>query len=72
MTPKQIATRNVVKMVAFALIVGFGTGMLLSYVPLAILGIGACVVMLGFLIKMVYELELDKAERLEKLNNPKA
>jgi hydrogenase/urease accessory protein HupE len=43
-------------------------------VPLAILGIAFSVFMLGFLIKMVYDLELSKAEHLEalnKLNTPK-
>lgn len=71
MTPKQTAIRNVAKTVAIALVTGIGTGVLLNTVPLAILGIGACVIGMGFLIKMVYELELDKAERLEKLNNPR-
>ena len=71
MTPKQIAVRNVAKMIAIAVIVGVGTGVLLNTVPLYILGIGAATIMLAFLIRMVYEMELDKAERLAKLNNPK-
>ena len=72
MTAKETAIRNVLKMIVTAVIVGIGTGILLNTVPLHILGIGACLIMLAFLIRMVYILELDKAERLEKLNNPKA
>ena len=71
MTAKQIAIRNVIKLVALALIVGTGTGILLNTVPLAILGIGASIAMLIFLIKMVYDLELSKAEHLETLNKLK-
>jgi hydrogenase/urease accessory protein HupE len=68
MTAKQIAIRNVTKMVSIALIVGLGTGVLIKTVPLAILGIGACVIGIGFLVKMVYDVELSKAEHLETLN----
>jgi uncharacterized membrane protein YfcA len=74
MTPKQTALRNMAKMVGLALIAGAATGFLLNTVPLAILGIAFSVFMLGFLIKMVYDLELSKAEHLEalnKLNTPK-
>ena len=68
MTSKQIAIRNVAKLVGLALIVGFGTGILINTVPVAILGIGASVIVLGFLIKMIYDIELSKAEHLETLN----
>jgi uncharacterized membrane protein YfcA len=74
MTPKQTALRNMAKIVGLALIAGAATGFLLNTVPLAILGIAFSVFMLGFLIKMVYDLELSKAEHLEalnKLNTPK-
>ena len=75
MTAKETAMRNVFKMVAFALLGGLVINVLLITVPLHILGIAACVIMLGCLVKMVYELELSKAEHretLNKLNNPKA
>ena len=71
MTAKQIAIRNVTKMASIALIVGVGTGVLIKTVPLAILGIGACVIGISFLVKMVYDVELSKAEHLETLNNLK-
>lgn len=68
MTAKQIAMRNVIKMLAIAVIVGVGTGILLNTVPLHIIGIGLSIVGLAYLTRMVYVMELDKAERLEKLN----
>ena len=68
MTAKQTAIRNVIKLIATALVVGLIVGLLVNTVPLAYIGIGACVIMLGYLVKFVYEVELDKAERLEKLN----
>ena len=74
MTPKQIAIRNMAKMVGLSLIVGAGTGILLNTVPLVILGIGFSIILIGFLGKMIYDLELSKAEHLQalnKLNTPK-
>jgi|LauGreDrversion4_2_1035121.scaffolds.fasta_scaffold144600_4 hypothetical protein len=69
MTPKQIAIRNMAKMVGLSLIVGAGTGILLNTVPLVILGIGFSIILIGFLGKMIYDLELSKAEHLQALNN---
>ena len=69
MTPKQIAIRNMAKMVGLSLIVGAGTGILLNTVPLVIQGIGFSIILIGFLGKMIYDLELSKAEHLQALNN---
>lgn len=74
MTPKQTALVNMAKLVGVALIGGAVTSVLLMTVPLAILGIAGSFVLLGFLAKMIYDLELSKAEHLEalnKLNTPK-
>ncbi len=68
MTPKQTALINVAKMVGLALLAGAVTSLLLMHVPLPYLGIGACVIVILFLIHMIYELELSKAENLEALN----
>lgn len=68
MTAKQTAIRNVIKLILTATAVGVGTGILLNTVPLHIVGIGLAVLGLAFMIKVVYDIELDKAERLEKLN----
>ena len=68
MTPKQTALINVVKLTGLALIVGAVTAVLLMHVPLPYLGIGACVVVMLFLVHMIYEVELSKAEHLKSLN----
>jgi hypothetical protein len=68
MTPKQTALINVAKMVGLALLAGAVTSLLLMHVPLPYLGIGACVIVLLYLVHMIYELELTKAEHLEALN----
>ena len=68
MTPKQTALINVAKMVGVAVLAGAVTSLLLMHVPLPYLGIGACVIVLLYLVHMIYELELTKAEHLEALN----
>ena len=71
MTPKMTALRNVLKLIGVALIVGAVTSALLIHVPLPLLGIGASVVMMLFLIHMIYELELSKAEHMQSLKQLK-
>jgi hypothetical protein len=74
MTPKQTAIRNMIKIAGVALIAGTVTGILLMTVPLSLLGIGAGVIMMLYLVHMIYELELSKAQHLEalnKMNDPK-
>jgi hypothetical protein len=74
MTPKQTAIRNMIKIAGVALIAGTVTGILLMTVPLPLLGIGAGVIMMLYLVHMIYELELSKAQHLEalnKMNDPK-
>jgi hypothetical protein len=71
MTPKQTALINVAKMVGLAILAGAVTSLLLMHVPLPYLGIGACVIVLLYLVHMIYELELSKAEHLESLNKLK-
>jgi len=74
MTPKQTAIRNMAKVFGVAVLAGTLTSTLLIFVPLPYIGIGAAVIMMLYLIHMIYELELSKAEHLEalnKLNNPR-
>ena len=74
MTPKQTALFNMAKLVGVAVLAGSVTSALLMFVPLPLLGIGACVIMMLYLVHMIYELELSKAQHLEalnKLNTPK-
>ena len=75
MTPKQTAMINVAKLLGVAVLAGTLTSSLLIFVPLPYIGIGVCMIVLLYLIHMIYEMELSKAEYLEtlnKLNNPKA
>jgi hypothetical protein len=71
MTPKQTALLNVSKLLAFALVVGFSVNVAITYFTIAQIGIGFCVGMLVYLCKMLYDLELAKAEHLESLNKMK-
>jgi hypothetical protein len=68
MTPKQTALINVAKMLGVAVLAGAVTSLLLIHVPLPYLGIGACVIVLLYLVHMIYELELTKAEHLKSLD----
>lgn len=71
MTPKMTALRNTLAVVAG----GVGGAVLIALaftyltVPQICLGF-AILVMIG-LAKLVYEQELEKAKRLQELNNPK-
>jgi Flp pilus assembly protein TadB len=71
MTAKQTALINVTKLVGLALIVGIVTTVLLMHVPLPYVAIGVCVAVMLYLIHMIYELELSKAEYRETLTQLK-
>ena len=64
---KQTAMLNVAKLVGVAVLAGSVTSVLLMAVPLPYLGIGVCVIVMLYLIHMLYELELSKAEHREAL-----
>ena len=68
MSPKQLAIRNVALILASALAVGLATVLAISYLGLTWFAIGACSVMVFYGIKMMYEIELGKAETLAELN----
>jgi fatty acid desaturase len=67
MTAKQTALINTSKMLGMAVLAGAVTSLLLIFVPLPYIGIGVCVVVMLFLVHMIYELELSKAEYRETL-----
>ena len=71
MTPKQTAILSVARLIGTALLVGPLVNAAFTYFTIAQIGIGFCAGMLVYLIKMVYDIELAKAETLEKLNNPR-
>jgi fatty acid desaturase len=64
---KQTALLNVAKMLGVAVLVGAVTSTLLIFVPLPYIGIGVCVIVLLYLVHMIYEVELSKAEHQETL-----
>jgi fatty acid desaturase len=64
---KQTALLNVAKLVGLAALAGFVPVVLLMTVPLLYIGIGGCVIVLLYLVHMIYELELAKAEHHEAL-----
>ena len=64
---KQTALLNVAKLIGLAVLAGSVTSILLMAVPLPYIGIGVCVIVLLYLIHMLYELELSKAEHQEAL-----
>jgi hypothetical protein len=68
MTPKQTALLNMSKLLGIALVVGFCANVVFTYFTIAEIGIGFCVGMIVYLCKMVYDVELAKAQHLEALN----
>jgi fatty acid desaturase len=64
---KQTALLNVAKLIGLAVLAGSVTSILLMAVPLPYIGIGVCVIVLLYLVHMIYELELSKAEHREAL-----
>jgi fatty acid desaturase len=64
---KQTAMLNVAKLVGVAVLAGGVTSVLLMTVPLPYIGIGVCVVVMLYLVHMIYELELSKAQHQEAL-----
>lgn len=71
MTAKQTAMLNVAKLIGVAVLAGAMTSALLIHVPLPLLGIGVSVVVIVYLIHMIYELELSKAEYRQSLQQLK-
>jgi hypothetical protein len=71
MTPRQTAARNVAVFFLSAIGSGVVMAFALDIFGLALVGTALSFLMLVYLVKVVYDMELDKAERLEKLNNPR-
>ena len=68
MTPKQIALKNVSIFVATALIIGIALAYVISYVSLATVVTVSMVALFAYFVKILYDMELSKAETLDKLN----
>lgn len=67
MTPKQTAFTAVAKLAGLSVAYAFGMALLIYLLPLKIIGILASLGLIFYLLKVLYELELDKAEQSTKL-----
>jgi hypothetical protein len=67
MSPKQTALIQTAKLFAVALLIGALTSLVFAYFTVSQIGIGFCIVMLAYLGKMIYDMELSKAEHLQTL-----
>jgi protein-L-isoaspartate O-methyltransferase len=68
---KQIALIQTAKLFAIALSIVVLTNLAFAYLTVFQIGIGFCIVVLAFLVKTVYDIELYKAkdrEALKELN----
>jgi len=69
LTLKQRAALEVAKVFGLAVVIGIGTGILLNTVPIAIIGIGACSIMIAYGGLVVYKMKLSELEAEEKLKS---
>lgn len=67
LTPKQTALRNTLLIMASGLATGLTVSLAFAYLTIVQMSLGVCLILLAFGIKMVYDIELDKAERIETL-----
>jgi len=68
MTPKQTALKNVSIFAATALTVGVALAYVIAYVSLATVVTVTMAALFVYLMKVLYDMELSKAEALDKLN----
>jgi fatty acid desaturase len=68
MTSKQTAILQTAKLFAIAIGAGILVNVLFAFFTVAQIGTGFFILALAFLGKMVYDIELSKAEHLETLN----
>jgi hypothetical protein len=71
MTPKKTALIQTVKLFAIAISAGVLVNVLFAFFTIAQIGFVFALIVLVALIKMVYDLELSKAEHLDALNKMK-
>jgi hypothetical protein len=67
MTPKQTAALAVAKLFGVSVAYAILIAALVYLVPLHIIGIMFAMGIVGYMLKLLYEMELDTAERLAKL-----
>jgi hypothetical protein len=67
MSPKQTALIQTAKLFAVALLVGMLTSLAFAYFTVSQIGTAFALVILAYLGKMIYDMELSKAEHLQTL-----
>jgi uncharacterized membrane protein YgaE (UPF0421/DUF939 family) len=70
MTLKQMAAMRVLKLLALALATGLAVNIALHYLGLMVVGISIAVLVLAWMIKFMYDIEVSRLERensLEKI-----
>ena len=68
MTPKQTALVQTAKLFAIAILAGVLINVAFAYFTIVQIGIALAVAVMAALGKMVYDIELSKAEHLKSLN----
>jgi formate/nitrite transporter FocA (FNT family) len=68
MTPKQTALTQTLKLFALAILAGVLINVAFAFFTIVQIGIALAVAVLAALGKMVYDIELSKAEHLKSLN----
>ena len=71
MTPKQTALIQTFKLFAIAILAGVLVNVAFTYFTVAQIGIAFALAVFAALVKMIYDVELSKAEHLEALNKMK-
>jgi len=71
MTPKQTALIQTAKLFALAILAGLLTGAAFHYFTIVQIGTAFTLAVMAALIKMVYDIELSRAEHREALNKMK-
>lgn len=68
MTPKQTALRKVATLIMTALATGIMLGLALTMFSLTQISITLALVALAYMIKLIYDIELEKAVIVDRLN----
>ena len=71
MTPKQTALLRIAQLITLGALAGFVVNVIFTYFTVAQVGVGFCTGMLIYLCKMIYDLEVARAEHIQGLEKLK-
>ena len=63
MTPRQTATLKVAQLMVYGLLAGILINAVFTYFTVEQIGVGFTAGMLAYMVKIVYDIELSRAER---------